>query len=283
MKLITISMAAIAAFSAYTFHTADKKDIFNAVAEQSAEVKIIRQWNLPPVLTEISALSLMDDNRFACVQDELGTLYIFNKATDKIEREIPFAGTGDYEGVAVTPAAIYVVRSDGRLYELSGLTAAKPTIKEYSTSLTGKQNVEGLCYDKKHNRLLLAIKGKEPGSDAYKGIYAFTLADKKFMDAPVYKIDLTNEIFATGKKKSTAVQPSAIAIHPASSEIYITDGPSSRLLVLTPNGSIKSLVTLGKPAFAQPEGITFNDKGDMFISNEGRKKGAGNIIEVKIE
>jgi hypothetical protein len=47
-------------------------------------------------------------------------------------------------------------------------------------------------------------------------------------------------------------------------------------------GSVKSLHELGKSDFPQAEGITFNEKGNMFISTEGKKKKSGRIMEVVI-
>jgi hypothetical protein len=37
------------------------------------------------------------------------------------------------------------------------------------------------------------------------------------------------------------------------------------------NGTIDSMERLDKDLFAQPEGITFMENGDMLISNEGAK------------
>ena len=74
--------------------------------------------------------------------------------------------------------------------------------------------------------------------------------------------------------------PSAIAVHPDNGDMYITDGPNARLLILDKDGKVKSLVELGKD-FEQPEGISFSGGGDIFISNEGAK-GKGNIIMIKI-
>jgi DNA-binding beta-propeller fold protein YncE len=100
---------------------------------------------------------------------------------------------------------------------------------------------------------------------------------------PAYSIDLSNEILTgpAGKKKSKSIMPSAIAINPRTGELFITDGPGSRLLILANSGDIKQVHNLGKD-FAQPEGITFSPAGDMFISNEGTKN-PGNILKVAIQ
>lgn len=176
-----------------------------------------------------------------------------------------------------------MLRADGHLFEVENFNS-KPDVKEHKTSLTAEQNVEGLCFDKNNNRLLLAIKDEEPGNADNKGIYGFDIAAKKMAELPIYKINLNDKVFKPEKqkkKKGGEVKPSAIAIHPASGEIYITDGPKSKLLVLTKEGAIKKFYQLGNE-FEQPEGITFQGNGELFIANEGSRK-AGNIVNVEIK
>ena len=263
----------------------NKEDKINAEGLIATGITVIKKWEMPKELTEISGLSYINDNRFACVQDELGKIYIYNIASSSVEKEIPFGAAGDYEGLAVVGETVWVLRADGKLFEVNNINAAKPVVKEYSTNLTIKQDSEGLCYDKKNNRLLIAIKGAEPGSENYKGIYAFDLSSKKMDPQPVFKIDLLNKAFETngsGKKKKGSMNPSGISIHPLNGDIYITDGRDPKLLIMDASGTIKKLYQLNTREFAQPEGITFNAAGDLFISNEGTKQ-PGNILQVKID
>ncbi|RDC62182.1 SdiA-regulated domain-containing protein [Adhaeribacter pallidiroseus] len=260
-----------------------KKSKKEAVAG-SASVEILNKWNMPGVLQEVSGIAYLGPNRFACVQDESGIVFIYNTATKEIEDEVDFASSGDYEGIAVVGKAAYVARSDGKLFEIPDLLGnASLPVKTYTTALTAEQNVEGLCYDKKQNRLLLAIKGSEPNSTDYKGIYAFDLASKKLNPEPVYRIDLRDPAFASvsAKKANAVMQPSEINVHPETGDIYITEATQPKLLILDNTGKIKTLLLLSSSEFSQPEGITFSPAGDLFISNEGKKK-PGNILQVKI-
>ncbi|HET6769496.1 MAG TPA: SdiA-regulated domain-containing protein, partial [Chitinophagaceae bacterium] len=256
----------------------------NNEALPAAGITVTKKWELPKQLTEISGLSYIDNQRFACVQDELGTIFIYNTATSSLEKEISFGGVGDYEGLAVVGETVWVLRADGKLFEVSNINATKPNVKEYNTHLTIKQDSEGLCYDKKNNRLLVAIKGTELESEDYKGIYGFDLATKKMDQQPVFKIDLLNEIFESngGKKKKGTINPSGIAIHPLNGDMYITDGRNARLLITDAAGIIKKLYQLNNNEFSQPEGVAFNSAGDLFIANEGTNQ-SGNILQVKID
>ncbi len=261
-----------------------KKNKNKKPAQASPGITVIKKWELPKQLLEISGLSFMDGTRFACVQDESGTIFIFNTSTSSIEKKISFGANGDYEGLAVVGETIWVLRADGKLFEVNNINTADPLVKEYNTHLTIKQDPEGLCYDKKNNRLLVAIKGAEPDTADYKGIYAFDLSSKKMDHQPVFKIDLLNDVFqnGSGKKKKGAINPSGITIHSLDGDMYITDGRNSQLLITDAAGTIKKLYQLGTKEFAQPEGITFNAAGDLFIANEGAKQPA-NILQVKID
>ena len=89
----------------------------------------------------------------------------------------------------------------------------------------------------------------------------------------------SDPIINVGNKKSkvhSKFKPSAIAIHP-DGNIYVLSSFSKTLLVLSPDGFILNKVVLDEALFRQPEGITFNTKGDLFISNE-KNKGAPTLL-----
>jgi len=258
----------------------DKEENEQTKTIASPGITISQKWDMPSDLKEISGLAFISENQFACIQDELGKIFIFNTTTEKVEKEIQFAGAGDYEGIAIVNSDAYVARADGKLFEVRNYNAT-PSVVEHSTHLTAKQNVEGVSYDKKNNRLLLSIKGKEPNNDNYKGIYAFDLASKKLAVSPAYKIDLTHNIWAEVKGKNK-IQPSGVEVHPINGDIYIIDGPGPSLLVMGADGAKKKLYQLNSSEFAQPEGIAFTQTGELFISNEGRT-GVGNILKVSVD
>ncbi|PIQ20004.1 MAG: hypothetical protein COW65_17500 [Cytophagales bacterium CG18_big_fil_WC_8_21_14_2_50_42_9] len=248
------------------------------------EVTIIEKWEMPGILREISGIAYLGKNQFACVQDESGVIFIYNTATKKIDRQITFGATGDYEGIALVGRTAYVLRSNGKIFEVNNIDTQSPKIKEYDTPLTSKNDVEGLTYDAKNNRLLLAIKGAETNTTDYKGIYAFNLKTKQLSAQPVLKLSLSDPMLqeSKSKKPENSLQPSDIAVNPQTGEIYLTESANAHLLILNADGSIKERYALGKDDFSQPEGITFSPSGDVFISNEGKKE-KGNILQVSIQ
>lgn len=262
----------------------DKKDKDKDETEGSAsDVRILERWELPAELVEISGIAFMGQDDVASIQDEEGKIYIYNLGSRKITRQVPFAGPGDYEDIAVTGSTVWVVRADGTLYEVNDYTASKPKVTRHTTGLTEQQDVEGLAWDKKNNRLLLAIKGREANGAGYKGIYAFNVNTKKINRTPVYKIDLGDPVFKKkgGKKKDDAIQPSDLVVNPSTGELYVIEGAKPKLLVMDASGKAKDLYKMKGSDFPQPEGIDFNEAGELFISNEGGE-GKGTILKVAL-
>ena len=243
---------------------------------------------LPNILIEISGLTNNGETSIACVQDEKGIIFIYNLTENKIDKEINFNIAGDYEGIARVNKTIYILKSDGVIYEVIDFDSELPKVKSYTTGILAKNN-EGLCYDKVKNRLLIACKGKiENGDKNKRMIYSFDLKTKILHKKPVFTFDI-NQIkrFAiknnitlptkTKKKEGTTelklkFKTSAIAIHPITKELYLLSAADGLLLIFKQNGTIKTIKKLDSALFSKSEGITFLRNGDMLISNEGESK-----------
>lgn len=245
---------------------------------------IVKKWELPPILTEVSDISWVDNKLVAAVQDEKGIIFMYNLKTSEITRKINFAGPGDYEGLAVDGANLFVVRSDGKIFEIKNFKNENFTVQEYQTPLTEKQDIEGITFDKKNNQLLLSTKEEEPGNKNYKGIYAFDLNTKKLQSAPVYKLKFDDPIFKAinPKKKSKTIRPSEIDFHPKTGQLFVLDAKIPMLVIYNKDGDSQKIYFLDKEEFAQPEGLTFDESGNLYISNEG-DDGAGNILQVALK
>jgi len=130
---------------------------------------------LPPILHEISGLKIIDSTSIACVQDEDGILFIYNIKSHKITQQHTFGLKGDYEGITLVNDVLYVLRSDGVLFEIKDYLSKKLKVKTYSTRVPAINN-EGLCYDAKNNRLLIGAKGKINKDPSKKMFDIFTVS-----------------------------------------------------------------------------------------------------------
>lgn len=254
-----------------------------ADAENNAGYEILKKWDLPKELNEISGISWIGENRIACVQDEDGMIFIYNLGTSKIENSISFGSSGDYEGITVVGENAYVLRSDGVIFEINNYKDKDLKVQKHETVLLQIKgmNIEGLSADPDNNRLLLAVKERK-GNNESKEIYAFDLNTKKTGNDPLFEIELSNSIFkdVKGKTKSK-FSPGAIAIHPQTGEFYILDGTNPKILITKKDGSLNQLVMLQEKDFGNPEGLTFSPQGEMYISNEAAG-GPANILRISL-
>ena len=132
---------------------------------------------LPPVLLEISGITAIDSASVACVQDENGIVFIFDLVKNEIRDHFIFHYPGDYEGIAGVAGSFYVLRSDGTIFETRPHQSAEST-KQLSSAGGPPADYEGLCYDKRHGRLLIVPKsnpGKEYGDRKKHPVYGLDL------------------------------------------------------------------------------------------------------------
>lgn len=245
-------------------------------------------FKLSKKLTEISGLSLSPDGKqLVAVNDEQGKIFFLNKENGKIEKEVKFNSSGDYEGIESVNDKIYVVKSNGDVFRVKDIKNEKSKTKEYNTDLNSKYDVEGLGYDEINNQLLLACKGKAGDKKDMKrkrAVYAFDLEEHKLKKQPAYVID-RDEIGKQFKAEnfseelvdalssdyaSDAFAPSGIAIHPKTYDICMVSSVGKLFIVLSPIGTIKYMQKLDSSLFKQPEGICFDNNGDLYISSEGK-------------
>ncbi|WP_373517901.1 SdiA-regulated domain-containing protein [Pricia sp.] len=246
---------------------------------------VSQRWNLPSELDEISGIVYLENGKIAAVQDEDGIIFIYDLNEKKVDREIAFGDKGDYEGLAVNKADAYVLRSDGTIIEIKNFENADRTVNTYRTPFSGKNNVEALELDVERNSLLISPKDMDLGSDRYKGVYGFSLETKKIESEPLFKLDMGDKALKRFRENDLAktFRPSDLAIHPKTKEIYMLEGSKPKLLILDADGNVKNAYGLDKKMFPQPEGITFDNEGSLYIASEAKKGGNGTITQLKLK
>lgn len=279
-------------------NTADKKEKESqAESKQTIEPLNIKLFKVPKELNEISGISFVDDHTLVAIQDEEGILFFYDLNQEEVVQKYEFWKGKDYEDLTVVGNDLFIVNSSGALYEIKNFKqgASKPTV--YKTVLKEENNIEGLAYDKKNNRLLLAVKDMSlDGDGSKKDIYAFSLTTKKLDTNAAYTIRLSevenyfkgDRLEEASKKLLKAIgnqnlnevfRTSALNFNPATGELYVLSSLNNVIAVLDSTSKITKILELDGNEFIQPEGLAFNPAGKLFVSNEGKKKQA-NIIEV---
>lgn len=265
-----------------------------------------KSWELPKKLMEISGLSYIDKHRLACIQDEKGNIYIFNLKAGEVDKIIDFGDDGDYEGVEIVKNDAWVLKSNGTLYKVKDyLKEPEPGVNKYTTALSGKNDTEGLAYDPHNNQLLIACKGHpftdEKKGKEFKAIYSFDLKTKLIDSEPFLLIEMDTikyyknyntmaqlgvELLAffDDSKGDVSFQPSGIAIHPITGNVYILASVGNLLIVFSRMGDMLAMIELRSKYYPKPEGICFSPNGTLYIANEGDGAiGAGTILKFELK
>lgn len=247
-------------------------------------------YALDNALHEISGLTYAKENKLLCVNDEQGYIFEYDLMKRVISRKIKFAKKGDFEGVELVGNECVVLRSDGKLYFIGDINNLVTESVKVKTGLSSKNNTEGLAYDPSTHSLLIACKGMPHLNSAYsdkRAIYRYSITDSTLSQKPSVLIDqgeletilnldaytkFSNKLLKglASSKGNLTFQPSGLAIHPISKNIYVIGSVGKLLLVLSPQGELLAVNRLKRKIFPQPEGICFAPDGTLFISTEGK-------------
>lgn len=255
-------------------------------------------WNLPLVLEEISGLTFSPDERWLlAVQDEWGDVYGLDPQTGRLDTAWRFVGKGDFEGIAMADSVLFLLRSDGSLFTSVWADGPRDEARRLKTQMPKRSDLEGLAWDPVRGQLLLAVKD-EPGESRRKGFYLFDpvkgerdsllLGFDKATFREVVMRDLKGSprkrlLKWLDKRPEFHLGPSGIAIHPLNGEVYMLSSRGNVMMKLSRGGDLLKVHALDKKKFPQPEGITFNKAGDLYIANEGQKHGKpGTVLVFKL-
>ena len=251
-------------------------------------------------LNEISSLAYEPEgNYFITNDDESGHFYHLRGDDFTIAEEISFSKKGDYEAIEKIGNKAYVAKSNGNLYVYDYSTTETTTIKSV---LSPKNDIEGLCYDKSNEALLLACKGhpydEEAGSKKkkYKSIYKYDLRSAELDTEPYMNVhikeltrfvELTNASAAPSKLKKLKHRvkqfaPSGIAVHPVTGEYYVISARGSLIAIYTKTKELVHVELVNNKTIPQPEGITFDIYNNLYISTEGQTF-SGKIFKFNVE
>ena len=246
----------------------------------------LNKWALPVQLNEISGIVKLDGNRMLAIEDLHPVLYELTLDKDKgvISDTISFKETAkekfDIEDVTMIGDTVYALWSHGALFKIKDWKNKKE-ITEIKTGLHKENNTEGLTYDPVTGNLLVACKNDAEGEDEKKStraIYEFDVKSETLNPTPfllIHKKDLD-------KLKGGKIDfyPAAIAIHPINHDIYVISTRSNKCIVrFSHDGQLKAFEYLDKETLPQPEGICFDQQGNLYISTESRHGQAAYIYE----
>ena len=241
-------------------------------------------FKLNKSLKEVSGLALLNDKELLTHNDEEGIVYTLKITNFEMTGKLKIGDEKvqkDFEGIAFVNNSVYMVTSNGVIFKFNHLTKNEfADFEMFKTSLKIENDVEGLCYDKTTNSLLLACKN-EPGmgNANSRAIYTFNLKKMSLERSPRFVISLKELMQKFGFKDFA---PSGIEKNPVNGNIFVISSNPPSVIELNPQGKILAATRLNPKVNPQPEGITFLQDGTMLISDEGQKK-SGTISTIKLK
>lgn len=238
---------------------------------------------MPESLSEISGIAFYKGNADTvyAIQDEEGKLFrlAWNR---KKQYNSKFGKKGDYEDVVIANERVAILKSNGSLFVFPFTDAVyeePDSIKEWKLDLP-KGEYEGMYGDEKSGRLYVICKNcVEDDSHEMVSGFIFQWKDSIVPDGN-FSIDVNELKPFTGKVKR-GFRPSALAKNPITDEWFLVSAVNKLLVVTNRDWKVKEACTLDGNMFNQPEGIAFDQAGNLYISNEGDDLSQGNILKFK--
>jgi uncharacterized protein YjiK len=240
------------------------------------------KYNMPDNLTEISGIAFNQGNpdTMYAEQDEKGELFHFKPGSSDVQH-VKFGKSGDYEDLAISNGQVIMLRSDGTLYTfpLKDLTNAEIATKQQD-NLLPQGEYEGLYADDTDQSVYVLCKhcSMEKSSKTSTVFNLKLSADGSLKSAGQFDIDV-KKIGELAGKKIGAFHPSALSKNPKTNEWYILSSVNKLLVVADASWAVKQVFALNPRVFHQPEGMAFDKQNNLYISNEGDKLSAGNVLK----
>jgi len=235
---------------------------------------------MPESLLEISGIAFIKGNpdTVYAIQDEEGKLFKL-RWNEKKQTHTKFGKRGDYEDLAIGNGRVFVLKSNGRIFSFPLTESAydeTDNVKEWE-SLLPSGEYEGMFADEQSGKLYVLCKNC-PG-DKKNGLvsgYIFQTGDS-IVPRGGFSLDLQSVSSYTGRVKR-GLRPSALAKNPLTGEWFILSSVNKLLVITDDQWKVQNAVHLNANEFSQPEGIAFDKRGNLYISNEGGDLSEGNIL-----
>jgi hypothetical protein len=230
----------------------------------------IARWLLPSSLTEISGLALTKNDRLLAHGDEQGRIAEIDYRRGTVLKQFLVGSPpvqGDFEGITVAGDVIYLLASNGKLYEFrEGANGVRVKYTLHDTQLGRECEFEGVAFEPASNSLLLACKtvGKKSLQD-FLVIYRWKLDDKSDSRLSEFKVPLARIIGAHNWK---GFHPTDISVDPSSGNYLLVASPEKAMVELTPQGEVISAGPV-PGRHNQPEGLAITKEGILIVGDEG--------------
>ena len=268
-----ISLLALSSLAAAPVHDAGAATFAVYLAQDPAQ-----QFFLPQGLSEVSGLAVASADTVYAHDDEYGIVYEIDLRHEKVVKAFALGKPtvkGDFEDIAVRAGYVYLLTSDGRIFEApKGEHRKRVHYNVYDTGVADRCETEGLANGPTDDEFLILCK--KPHQAALKErlvIYAWNLRDHlhtvtAWLDVPldglVEELDQAN------------FHPSAFIWRREQGTLLIVSAKNHMAIEIDQQGHLIARTKLRKELHPQPEGLALMPDGRLIVSDEGQR-GRGKI------
>jgi uncharacterized protein YjiK len=209
------------------------------------------------------------------INDERGWLYKLGVGSHRSITRWKFSSGADFEDVVMHDSVFYILQSNGTIFRVEAGPNGIGPATEIPFQYNQENEFESLYWDDEKKKLILICKDCEFDKKRSLTTFSFDPATGQFSDQS-FSIKVDTIAAAVGEKK-IKFKPSAAAINPADSLLYIVSAINKMIVVTDRNGNFKKVYHTPS-LFKQAEGITFAPNGTMIISNEAADVGVADIL-----
>lgn len=223
------------------------------------------QWTLPPVLREASGLALAQPGFLYTHNDESGDIYRVSINNGSVVKTASISWPSvkaDYEGIAMTPRGLFLVTSNGHLYQVDEFNPDQSNqvvgARRISTGLGKRCELEGLHF--LDGKLLMPCK--EALKKPYRKrlvVFAFDLETEEvseFLSLAAEDVEGINRFPST-------------AIDATNSHFYIIS--ENHLIMVDRETHAASSIALNDKLHRQVEGLSIMEDGTILLVEDRRR------------
>jgi uncharacterized protein YjiK len=234
-------------------------------------------WILPREIGEVSGLALTSDGRLLAHGDEWGQVYVIDPRGGALLKRFSIGATGgdtraDFEGITVVGERIFMVASNGMLYEFAeGAEGERVGFVVHDTRLGKECEFEGVAFDSTQGIVVLPCKnvGTKDLRDNLV-LYRWRLAGGGDSTLAPLIIPLSQVI---GSNSWKDLHPSDVTVDPATGNYVLIAAQEKALIEITPLGDVVRATSLpGK--HRQAEGVALTRDGILIVGDEATTRPA---------
>lgn len=227
--------------------------------------------SLPPSLREISGLAMATENSVFTHNDEHAIVHEIDITQGRTVRIFALGDPtieGDFEGIAYAAGHIYLITSDGIIYDaIPGADRQRVAYRAYDTAIGPVCEIEGLSNAPSSGHLLILCKRLHRDEDEPRlEIYRWALGAEHAEADPWLSMPLSKIL---AKHEFGEFRPSTIDWDPHRARLIIVSGQSRLFLQIDPQGQLIDSRRLDVDRHRQIEGLAILPGCRLVLADEG--------------